>query len=81
MRVKAGDAWRASSDRTLGLMHLVSLTGASGRPETSAVREPMTLFVGAPYINVVTGLGSISWPFLLRIHPSEPSHSSLTHLA
>jgi hypothetical protein len=31
-------------------------------------------------VTLVTGLGSLSWPFLLRIHPSEPSHSSLTHL-
>ena len=33
------------------------------------------------YKYMVTGLGSLSWLFLLRIHPSEPSHSSLTHLA
>jgi hypothetical protein len=29
----------------------------------------------------LAGLGSHSWSFLLRIHPSEPSQSSLTHFA
>jgi hypothetical protein len=34
-----------------------------------------------PYINVIASHDSLSWSFLLRIHPSEPSHSSPTHLA
>jgi hypothetical protein len=75
-----GDAWHTSSNWMLGLVHPVSLTSTSGHPEFSTLRGPTTLFIGVPYINVVTGHGSLSWPFLLRIHPSEPSHSSLTHL-
>jgi hypothetical protein len=79
--VECGDAWHASSDRTLGLVHPVSLTNVSSHPKFSTVRGPMALFIGDPYVNMVASHGSLSWPFLLRIHHSEPSHSSLTHLA
>jgi hypothetical protein len=33
------------------------------------------------YKRWLVDLSSNSWPFLLRIHPSEPCHSSLTHLS
>jgi hypothetical protein len=40
----------------------------------------MALFWGDAYLRCLASLGSLSWPFLLRIHPSEPSafpsHSS-----
>jgi hypothetical protein len=60
-------------------------SGASGCPDQCvqlAQRRPFehngSISLGA-YLIMVTGLGSLSWSFLLRIHPSKPSQSSLTH--
>jgi hypothetical protein len=36
----------------------------------------MPLFKGAPHLSRVASSCSLSWPFLLRIHPSEHSHLS-----
>jgi hypothetical protein len=41
----------ASSDQTLGDMHLVGWTYAFGRLEKHADRGPMALFIWAPYIS------------------------------
>jgi hypothetical protein len=62
-------------------------SGASGRPDQriwSARRVPLpdpdgSIRLGL-YKYVVIGLGLYSCSFILRIHPSEPSHSSFTHL-
>jgi hypothetical protein len=63
--LKAGDTWTMIGDWTLGLVGLVTSTGASGRPKFSAGRGPTTLFVGAPYISVLADSCSLSCPFLL----------------
>ena len=81
LRFEREDTWQPPHDWTLVSVRPVSLTDASGRSEISVDRGATALIVGSPYINVVTGLGSLSWLFLLRIQPCEPSHSSLTHLA
>jgi hypothetical protein len=41
--------------------------------------EPNGYISWGSYLSPLAGSCSLSWPFLLRIHPSEPSHSSLTH--
>ena len=38
MSLNTGDTWMTISDRTLGLVHLVDLTGASGHPSWAALR-------------------------------------------
>ena len=68
-------------DQTQGGARLVTLTDASDRPDFNIVGSLMALFRGDFYSSPLAGMGSSSWPFLLRIHPSsEPNHSSLTHL-
>jgi hypothetical protein len=41
----------------------------------------MALFRGGAYISGLVGSCSLSWPFVLSIHPSEHSQHSLTHFA
>jgi hypothetical protein len=53
----------------------------SRRPGKSPLLCLTALFHLGCYKRWLASLGSYSWLFLLRIHPSEPSHSSLTHLA
>ena len=53
----------------------------SDRPEKPPVRGPTALFFWGAYISLLAGHGSLSWIFLLRKYPSEPSQSSLTHIA
>jgi hypothetical protein len=70
-----------SSDQTLGGVRLVTLIGASSHLEFLCSKSPMALFRWGLYLRCVADLCSLSWPFLLRIHPSKPNHSSLTHIA
>ena len=44
MSLNAGDTWTTISDRTLGLVRLVDLTSASGRPELGYSESLMALF-------------------------------------
>jgi hypothetical protein len=74
-----GDTWTVIGDQTLRLVRPVDLTDSSGRIMEAGSRGPTTLFKGASYLSHVAGSCSLSWPFLLRIHPSEHSHLSLTH--
>jgi hypothetical protein len=76
---EGGAMWRSSGDRTLAACVRSLLTGVSGRPAVSCLLSPTALFHWGLYKRRVAGLGSLSWPFLLRIHPSEPRQSSLTH--
>ena len=77
--LKRGDTWTVIEDQTLRLVHLVDLIGAYRRIVEASNKGPMALFEGSPYLSRVAGSYSLSWTFLLRIHPSEHSHLSLTH--
>ena len=52
-------------DWTLGLVRLVDLTGASGRPELGCSESPTILFHGGFYLSPMAGSRLFSWPFVL----------------
>jgi hypothetical protein len=54
--------------------------GASGQHAGAPYLTLVALFCGGAYLSHLANLGSNSWPFLLRIHPSEPRYTSLTCL-
>ena len=65
MVLNAGDTWTTISDQTLGLVRLVDLNGASGRPELGCSESIMALFRGDAYIRRLASSSSFSWPFAL----------------
>jgi hypothetical protein len=75
----AGGTWPPSRDRTLGLLSSIDTTGMSSCCVGGCPLSSTALFRWELYKRWLAGLGSLSWSFLLRIHPSESSHSSLTH--
>ena len=48
-----------------GVLRLVTMTRASGRPVFSAVSSPTSLFHGGFYLRPMAGSSSLSWPFAL----------------
>ena len=63
------------------VMRPVDPTGTSGHRAGAPNLDANDSISWGAYISGLAIQGSLSWPFLLRIHPSEPSYSSLTHLA
>jgi hypothetical protein len=73
------DTWLWMRDRTLGRLRPVNR--AFGQRVGSPFLTLTALFVWGLYKNIMAGSCSLSWLFVLRIHPSEHSQHSLTHLA
>ena len=51
MSLNDEDTWTTLSDRTLGLVRPIDLTGASGRPELGYSESPTALFCGGFYLS------------------------------
>jgi hypothetical protein len=66
MWFEAGDKWMTSIDRTLGVVHPVRWTSASGHPELGCSESPMALFCRGSYLSPMAGSSSLSWPFALN---------------
>jgi hypothetical protein len=85
-RTRAGelDGWdRVAMVKRGGHLASIQRSDAGGRAfgQCAQGSPPNSSISLGVYKYVFASLGSLSWLFLLRIHPSGPSQSSLTHLA
>ena len=67
MSLNAGDTWTTISDRTLGLVRLVDLTGVSNHLELGYSKSLTALCRGDAYIRHLVSSSSFSWPFCIDI--------------
>ena len=62
---KGKNTWQRICDWMLKVVHPVSLTDASGRPELGCSESQTALFRGGFYLSPMAGSSSLSWPFAL----------------